>query len=47
MGIEEIPVASLDSKRFIEEQARIIAETVGQGVAINALSGEWILQPSH
>lgn len=39
MGIQEIPVASLDPKQFIEEQAKSISETVGQGTAINALSG--------
>ncbi len=39
MGIQEIPVASLDAKRFIEEQAKSISETVGGDTAINALSG--------
>jgi GMP synthase (glutamine-hydrolysing) len=39
MTIQEIPVASLDPKRFIEEQAKNIAETVGANTAINALSG--------
>ena len=39
MTIQEIPVTSLDSKKFIEEQASIIRKTVGQNPAINALSG--------
>jgi GMP synthase (glutamine-hydrolysing) len=39
MAIQEIPVASLDPKRFIEEQAKSISETVARNPAINALSG--------
>jgi GMP synthase (glutamine-hydrolysing) len=39
MAIQEITVASLDPKRFIEEQASIISKTVGRNTAINALSG--------
>ncbi len=39
MTIQEIPVASLDPKKFIEEQAGIIKKTVGKNQAINALSG--------
>jgi GMP synthase (glutamine-hydrolysing) len=39
MAIQEIPVASLDPKRFIEEQTKSISETVGRNTAINALSG--------
>lgn len=37
--IQEIPAANLDPKKFIEEQVRIIRDAVGQGPAINALSG--------
>lgn len=37
--IQEIPAASLDPVKFIEEQARAIREAVGQNPAINALSG--------
>jgi GMP synthase (glutamine-hydrolysing) len=39
MTIQEIPVTSLDSKRFIEEQADSIRKAVGNDPAINALSG--------
>jgi GMP synthase (glutamine-hydrolysing) len=39
MAIKEIPVANLDAKQFIEDQAKIISETVGRNPAINALSG--------
>ena len=39
MAIQEIPAANLDTKQFIDEQVRIIAESVGQNSAINALSG--------
>ena len=39
MTIQEIPVASLDPKKFIEEQVGIVKKTVGQNTAINALSG--------
>ncbi len=39
MAIKEIPVVDLNPKQFIEEQARIISETVGPNTAINALSG--------
>ena len=39
MTIQEIPVTSLDPKKFIEEQADSIRKTVGQNPAINALSG--------
>jgi len=37
--IQEIPAASLDPVKFIEEQARAIRDAVGQNPAINALSG--------
>ncbi len=37
--ILEIPLRSLNTKEFIEEKVRTISETVGQGTAINALSG--------
>jgi GMP synthase (glutamine-hydrolysing) len=39
MTIQEIPVASLDPKKFIEEQVSILKKAVGQNTAINALSG--------
>ncbi len=39
MTIQEIPAASLDPTKFIEDQIRIIRESVGQSLAINALSG--------
>jgi GMP synthase (glutamine-hydrolysing) len=39
MAIQEIPAASLDPKKFIEEQVKSIRETVGSNLAINALSG--------
>jgi GMP synthase (glutamine-hydrolysing) len=39
MAIQEIPAKILDPKKFIEEQIRIIKETVGKNLAINALSG--------
>lgn len=37
--IQEIPSHALDAKQFIEEKGREIAEMVGDGMAINALSG--------
>lgn len=37
--IKEITVKELDTTRFIEEKTRMIKETVGNGIAINALSG--------
>jgi GMP synthase (glutamine-hydrolysing) len=39
MEIQEIAIEDLDTKSFIEEQASQISTTVGDGVAINALSG--------
>jgi GMP synthase (glutamine-hydrolysing) len=39
VGIQELPARTLDTARFIEDQVRSIAETVGEGTAINALSG--------
>lgn len=39
MPIAEIPVSRLDPKRFIAEQVEKISATVGNGFAINALSG--------
>jgi GMP synthase (glutamine-hydrolysing) len=39
MAPKEIPAAELDPQRFIEEQVRRIAEAVGEGTAVNALSG--------
>jgi len=35
----EITLQELDTRRFIEEKVRAIRETVGDGIAINALSG--------
>jgi GMP synthase (glutamine-hydrolysing) len=37
--VHEIPSGSLNPKKFIEDQIRIIKETVGEGRAVNALSG--------
>jgi GMP synthase (glutamine-hydrolysing) len=37
--IKEITLAELDTTRFIEEKVKEIRQVVGQGVAINALSG--------
>jgi GMP synthase (glutamine-hydrolysing) len=39
MTIQEIPANKLDTKKFIDDQARAIQEAVGKSVAINALSG--------
>jgi len=39
MNIQEITASGLDTKQFIEEKCREIAEAVGSGSAINALSG--------
>jgi len=39
MGIDEIKTADLNSEQFIADQVAEIREAVGEGVAINALSG--------
>ena len=39
MSIREIPAAELDPPKFIAEQVTQIAEMIGDGLAINALSG--------
>ena len=39
MAITEIPASRLDSQQFITEQVQKIREVVGDGLAINALSG--------
>jgi GMP synthase (glutamine-hydrolysing) len=39
MSIQEIPLEALDLARFIAQQVRAIADAVGDGLAINALSG--------
>lgn len=39
MTTQEIPVANLDPKKFIDEQVKNIAQAVGPNTAINALSG--------
>jgi len=39
MDIKEITLEALDTERFIAEQVKEIASAVGDGVAINALSG--------
>jgi len=39
MSVTEIPVSSLDAQEFIAEQVKKIATIVGDGLAINALSG--------
>lgn len=37
--IQEVKAESLEPKQFIEEKVRELKETVGDGLAINALSG--------
>ena len=39
MVVKEIVLKDLDVNKFIEEKAKELAEIVGDGVAINALSG--------
>lgn len=39
MSIEEIKVDELDTEKFIEDQVAAIASAVGDGLAVNALSG--------
>lgn len=39
MSVAEITVRELDTEKFISEKVKEISETVGDGVAINALSG--------
>jgi GMP synthase (glutamine-hydrolysing) len=39
MDIKEITLEALDTKQFIAEQVKEIASAVGDGVAVNALSG--------
>jgi len=39
MGTEEITLEALDAKAFVDRQVKAIKEAVGDGVAINALSG--------
>jgi GMP synthase (glutamine-hydrolysing) len=39
MKIEEITLNQLDPKKFIEEKCKELSETVGEGLAVNALSG--------
>ena len=39
MALQEIPADKLDPKQFIDQKADEIAKTVGDGSAINALSG--------
>ena len=39
MAIEEIPVDKLKVEKFIEEKVDEISRTVGEGLAVNALSG--------
>ena len=39
MAIEEIPVEKLKVEKFIEEKVDEISRTVGEGLAVNALSG--------
>lgn len=39
MAVKEIVLKDLDVSKFIEEKAKEVAELVGDGVAINALSG--------
>ena len=39
MGMEEIRLEDLDVEAFIAEQVEAIGEAVGDGQAVNALSG--------
>ena len=39
MEIQEVTLAKLDAAQFIEEQVEAIAAAVGNGTAVNALSG--------
>ena len=39
MALQEVELANLDTEAFIEEQVNAIRETVGDGKAVNALSG--------
>ena len=39
MALEEITVGDLNPERFIEEQVAALRDAVGDGLAINALSG--------
>ena len=39
LEVKEITAAELNVKQFIEAKVKEIAETVGEGTAINALSG--------
>lgn len=39
MDIQEIPVEKLVTQQFIDEQVKAIREAVGEGTAVNALSG--------
>jgi GMP synthase (glutamine-hydrolysing) len=39
MKIKEIKLAKLNTKKFIEEEVEEIADAVGRGIAVNALSG--------
>jgi GMP synthase (glutamine-hydrolysing) len=39
MAIEEIPTEKLKVEKFIEEKVDEISRTVGDGLAVNALSG--------
>ena len=39
MKITELKLKQLDTRRFIRQQEREIAQTVGRGLAVNALSG--------
>jgi len=39
MSIKEITMTELDGPKFVEEKVRDIAQMVGDGIAINALSG--------
>lgn len=39
MKIREIPLAKLDTRKFIKEKVKEISDTVGKGLAVNALSG--------
>ena len=39
MEIQEIQLRNLDVKAFIQEQVKVLGEAVGDGLAVNALSG--------
>jgi GMP synthase (glutamine-hydrolysing) len=39
MALKELKLRDLNTKKFIEEEIRVLSRTVGDGIAVNALSG--------